>query len=117
MEQTVLQTIPKHMKDKKVIGKSQHGFVNWKSGLTKLQAFYKKTMGLVDEEGVDVVYSEFSYAFSTVSHSNVVDRAIYDGLGKCSVTRTVQGCIFLAAAFLPGLWDVGVLKASLASKD
>lgn len=61
MEQIVLETIPKHMKN------SQHGFVKWKSCLTNLKASYNKMMALVDEErAVDVVFSEFCCDFSTV---------------------------------------------------
>ena len=63
------ESISKHMKDKKVIGNSQHGFRKGKSCLTCLIAFYNEEATLVDERrAVDVVYLDFSKAFDSVSH-------------------------------------------------
>lgn len=58
-----------NMKDKKLFGSSQHGFVKEKSCLTNLLAFYNEITALIVEEGraVEVVYVEFSKAFDTVS--------------------------------------------------
>ncbi|OPJ71079.1 hypothetical protein AV530_017375 [Patagioenas fasciata monilis] len=70
MEQLVLGAISKHIKDKRVIRGSQHGFTKGKSCLTNLIAFYEVIMRWVDDgRAVDVVYFDFSNAFDTVSHS------------------------------------------------
>lgn len=43
VEHVILQSISKHMKDKKVIGSSQHGFMKGKSCLTSLIASCSET--------------------------------------------------------------------------
>lgn len=49
MEQLMLKTISRHMKNKKVIGSSQHGFTKEKSFLTSLITFYDELTGLINE--------------------------------------------------------------------
>jgi len=44
MEQLVLDTLSKQLKDKKVIRSTQHGFTKGKSCLTKLVAFYDSSV-------------------------------------------------------------------------
>ncbi|KAJ7411023.1 RNA-directed DNA polymerase from mobile element jockey-like protein [Willisornis vidua] len=69
VEWVIPETISKHVEDKKVIRKSQHGFTKEKTCLTDLIAFYHGTSGWIDEgRAVDVVFLEFNKAFYTVSH-------------------------------------------------
>lgn len=46
---TVLETISRHVKDKKVLRSSQHGFTKGRSCLTDLMAFYKEMSSLEDK--------------------------------------------------------------------
>ena len=60
-KQIILKAISEHMKDKKVIGYSQHGFMEGKACLTKPIVFYSDMTRLVDEgRTVDVFYLDFS---------------------------------------------------------
>ena len=68
MKQILLETITRHVKDKKVIGNSHHGFVKHKSCPATLTAFINETTGsAADEKAVDVVYPGHSMSLSMVS--------------------------------------------------
>ena len=81
MEQLILGTASGHIKAKRVIRGSQHGFTKGKSCLTNLIAFYEDVTRWIDDgKAVDVVYLDFSRAFDTVSHSIVAAK-----LRKCGL--------------------------------
>jgi len=62
MEQLVLITISRHIKDKKGTGNSHHGFTKGKSFLNNLMNFNNETTGLTEERrSVDIVYPDFSH--------------------------------------------------------
>lgn len=49
MEQVMLKTVSDHIKDKKVIGNNQHGFMKGKTCVTDLTDFYNKIICLVEK--------------------------------------------------------------------
>lgn len=75
MEEKFLEIISKHMMDKKVIERSQYGFLKAKSCLTDLIAFYNEKAALVDEQrAMDVVYLGVSKVSNAVSCKTLVDE-------------------------------------------
>ncbi|PKU43577.1 rna-directed dna polymerase from mobile element jockey- hypothetical protein [Limosa lapponica baueri] len=73
MEQILLETMLRHMENNKVIGDSQYGFIQGKSCLIHLVAFYDRVTALMDKRKVnDIIYLDSCKAFDTVPHNTLV---------------------------------------------
>ncbi|KAJ7408435.1 RNA-directed DNA polymerase from mobile element jockey-like protein [Pitangus sulphuratus] len=91
MKKIILGVIEKYLKDNAVISPSQHRFMRRKSCLTNLISFYGDVTHLVDEgKPVHVIFSDFSKASDTVSHSILLDKTPSTQLDKHIVRMCEQ---------------------------
>ena len=81
-----METISRHIKDKKAIGSSQHQFTQGRSRLTNVITIYDEMTGLVDEgRAVNIDYLDFSKAFDTVSYKILIEKLMKNGLDEQTV--------------------------------
>lgn len=87
MEQTLLETLQRHMESKEVAGDGQRGFTKGRSCLTYLVAFYDGVVASVDSKtAADNTYLDLYKALDTVPHSIIVSKAEKYGFDG----RTIQ---------------------------
>lgn len=86
--QTNLESVSKNVKDKKLAGSCQHGFMKGKSCLIDPIAFYSDASGLAVRESSACFYLNFSKGFKDIFYNNPMDELKDHGLSKWRVEST-----------------------------
>ena len=83
MKKIFLEAMVMNMEEREVIWDNQHGFINSRSYLAKLVAFYDGvTLLVVKGRDADVIFLNFSEVFGTVTHNillSKLERYGFDG--------------------------------------
>ena len=99
MEKIVYKIILSHLEKINILPNSQHGFRKEKSVTTQLlETFNDLTNALEKREMADIIYFDFSKAFDTVPHSNLlyklrnfgIDGVLYNWISDYLSERTFQ---------------------------
>lgn len=85
LEQTIKETICKHLEDNEEMSYRQHGFVKNKLCHTNVISFPHRIIDLADmEEAVVVIYLDPSKVSDTVSYNILINKRRKCGLGETS---------------------------------
>jgi len=88
MEQILPEGMSKHVKSRKVIRDSQHGFTKGQSCLTNLVAFYNGETASVDKGRAKVfIHVEISKIFDTVPHNVLASKMERQGFDRWPVRQ------------------------------
>lgn len=81
MDKILIASVCKHIKDKKLTGSGQQ-CTQGEVTLIQADSLYSKVISLVDKAGaVNIVYTDFSEVFDTVSHNVIPDKLVKYALG------------------------------------
>lgn len=86
----MLDTISRHMKDKKIIRNSQHSFPKGRSCLTSLTNLYDEMTDLAEVRAVAIFYTYFSDTFTVCKI--LVDKLLMYRLDEKTLTEWPGHC-------------------------